>query len=464
MQAVTYLAMEMSLYLASAAFIGIVLGWLVWGQGRRRHTAKIRAEMATSVEAERNIAAKAHEALDELEAKQVRLLEAEKVSSAKALAELRQMLETEKKGSHSARAEMGQLRLAMGEAIDAEKTSASIAIQEAMRNAENLTIAAREAEMRETQTRSESEELRLMIGAEKLAAQSARSELSRVRQEMQQALDVEREESAQARKALNDIQTTLARTFGQEVKVATAVNTTPPEAPVSETDDQLELIKTDVQVFDDDPYDEIDAFNESVEAASFDAPRDSTGINVEPGVAFNVQDEDGTPIQEADVREKSAELENMAVESDGDEPLLSAIEDGQDNVSNVETLKPTLDLEPLNLSNDQDVSSDELDVSMKPISFFDERPEEVDELQAIEGIDSEIERVLNDHGCYQFIQLAHFTDHDIDWLCQAAKDVTDLKERIVGGGWIQQARDLQEKKYSDGGEAKSRWWNRRRLQ
>ena len=225
MQAVTYLAMEMSLYLASAAFIGIVMGWLIWGQGRRRYAAKIKAEMATTVEAERGMAAKANEALKELESKQAKFLDAEKASSAKALAEVRQLLEAEKKEAHSIKSEMSQMRMAMDEAINAEKASASNAIQEAMRNAEDLTIAAREAELRETQARAELEEFRLMVGAEKLAAQSARSELGQLRQEMQQALDVERQASAQTRKALNDIQSTLARTFGQGAAIVTAAAT-----------------------------------------------------------------------------------------------------------------------------------------------------------------------------------------------------------------------------------------------
>ena len=228
--------------------------------------------------------------------------------------------------------------------------------------------------------------------------------------------------------------------------------------------DKLELIETDVQVFDDDPYDEIDAFNDSVDGASFDTSGDQLGIDVEsaePSTAFDVQDEGGTPAQEPQGDDEPVNLDNPA---EGEEPLLSSVVEGQGNASNVEMLNPELNLEPLNLSNGQDTGSNDPAASTKPALFFDDRPEEVDELQAIEGIDPDIEKLLNDHGCYQFNQLAQLTDNDIEWLCEAAKDMSDLKERILRDDWVEQAKDLLEKKFSETDAAKPRWWNRRRLQ
>ena len=88
----------------------------------------------------------------------------------------------------------------------------------------------------------------------------------------------------------------------------------------------------------------------------------------------------------------------------------------------------------------------------------------MDNLQEIGGIDSETEKLLNEEGCYQFKQLAHFSADDVDWLTEKLSDLPDLKQRIERDGWIEQARELQIKKYMATNASRPRWWSRTRLQ
>ena len=85
-------------------------------------------------------------------------------------------------------------------------------------------------------------------------------------------------------------------------------------------------------------------------------------------------------------------------------------------------------------------------------------------LQAIGGIDPALEQLLNDHGCYQFKQIADFSAEDIEWLTRSAANMPDLKERIERDGWIEQAKELEQRKYSTSDTEGPRWWARRRLQ
>ncbi len=459
----TYLAMEMSLYLASTALIGLCLGWLIWGQGRSRHIGKVRSEMAAAVEAERGRAEEASLELQDADAKLDRLLEAERSSAAKVLTETQQLLETEKQAASQARMEISQLRADMDEAINVEKASAAHAIQEAMREAEKEKTAAQNAEIRETQVRSELEELRLMAGAEKLAAQSARAELSQIRMEMQQALDAERDASGQARRALDDIRGTLARTFGEPAGIISSV-AVPLENAASETAEISETIAVDEHDDDDDFFDGIDDFNETVDPAAFDTSATLSGIDIKPGLAFDVEDEassstNGT--RQDGVLERADDLNREL----GVEPITSANgEDPQGTEPQVDASSSTPQLHLLKPSDGEPsiVSNGSGNLS-KPSSLYEKRPDEVDALQEIDGIDSDIEMLLNEQGCYQFKQLAEFSESDIEWLAQAMTSMPDLKERMERDGWLEQAREHQDKKYVEMNAERPRWWSRRRL-
>lgn len=455
----TYLAMEISLYLASAALIGIALGWSIWGLSRRRHAAKIRTEMTAAIEEERGIASGARDAIAKLKAKHSADIGAEKARAAKAIAESRQFLEVEKKGTQTVKAELSQLRQEMDEVINAEKASASNAIEDAMRNTENLTIALHEAELRENQTRAELEELRLMAGAEKLAAESARAELDRMREEMRMAIAAERETNAQSREAIDAIRTTLVQTFGEGAGIVDAVNI-PSETAAFKADDQLSSIETDVQVFDDDPFDEIDDFNESINPTLM-----TEEIEGESSIAIDVQDVSGTSIHEmVSVDEEVEPIEASSQEDVEGQDAPTLIIGDQQAASNVETLKPVLLLQPLGEAEEEAASSDEPQTSpARPISLFDVRPDVVDDLTSISGIDQEIEQALNDVGCYQIDQLANFSEEDIDWLTQEIHGIPDLKTRMTKDDWLEQAKALRSEKQMAADSEKPRWWNRRRL-
>ncbi len=462
MQVVIYLAMEMSLYLASTALIGLCLGWLVWGQSRRRQIGKVRSEMTAAFEAERSRAEEASLELQDADAKLDRLLEAERISAAKILTETRELLETEKQAARQSRMEVGQLRVDMDEAINVEKASASHAIQEAMREAEKEKTAAYNAEIRETQVRSELEELRLMAGAEKLAAQSARAELNQMRMEMQQALDAERDVSTQARRALDDIRGTLARTFGEPTSVITSVDV-PPESLASEMADEPKTITVDEHDYDDDLFDGLDDFNESAEPAAFDTTAVLSGIDLEPGLAFDVQDETASSMNGAGQHGAPADIDDSNPDPAGERSNPVNGEDQQPSEQPVESSEPTPQLHLLKPSDGQTSASNGTGNLSRPSSLYEKRPDDVDALQEIDGIDSDTETLLNEQGCYQFKQLAEFSEDDVEWLAQTTTSMPDLRERMERDGWPEQARELQDKKYVAMNAERPRWWSRRRL-
>lgn len=455
----TYLAVQMSLYLVSAALIGIGLGWLVWGRSQHRHIAKLHTEMTTALEAERSLSDEARRDLQKAEAKLDRALESEKANTTKTVDAVRQLLDAEKEATHAARTEADRLRLDMDTAINEEKTSAANTINEAMQHAEGFKAALDEAMTRETQIRAELEELRLMAGAEKLAAQSARSEVEQMRFSMQASLDAERKTSAEAREALDDIRATLARTFGGGAGALAALDTQS-ETPASETAGMSDSMETGVQEVDgDDPAEVIEEFDDIVKPTAFSKPITIPGIDSEPGIAFDVPDEPVTAINE---RAQSDDLTDP-VDSDRDDDDQASLdsEDPKHPDPDSDTASQPVQLHPSTAIEDQPTESDAV---AKPRSFYDERPDEVDSLQEIGGIDEDIERLLNDHGCYHFKQLAHFSSEDIDWLTRTIASVPDLKERIEHDGWVEQARELQVKKYMATNAERPRWWSRRRLQ
>ncbi len=458
-----YLAVQMSLYLAGAALIGICLGWLFWGRTHHRRIAKIHSEMTASLEAERELSDKTRLELQDTEAKLERMLAAEKANSEKAVTEVQKLLGTEKEATRTARSENEKLRLEMEAAIDAEKVSASGALQEALQDAERLKVEVEEGKTRETQIRAELEELRLMAGAEKLAAESARAEVEQLRAKMQTSIDVEREASRAARQALDDIHTTLTRTFGEGASVIAALDTQSEKKPiVGEAALISSSLKGDAQETDEGYQSGAnDNLDEEIKPVKIIAPLESSGIDIEPGTAFDVPDEKATASEQTEQsNEQVVPIEtSLTLESDGTAPLdnedRAAPHHDGGGISEADQLDPPITLEPQPANQEKQV---------RPSSFYEERPSEVDSLQEIGGIDSSIEKLLNEQGCYHFKQLAHFSSDDIDWLVDTLPDVPDLKERIERDGWIEQARELQIKKYMTTNADRPRWWSRRRLQ
>ena len=479
----TYLATEMLLYLFCAALLGISLGWLIWGRSRNQQIARLHTEMTAAIDAERKAADEVRRELENADAKLKKVLKTEQANSAKAVFEVRQLLETEKKATQEQRAEITQLRADMQEAINAEKASASNAIQEAMREAEAQKAIAGEVKAKETQLRAELEELNLMIGAEKLAAQTARSEKDRIRAEMQNALDIERETGAQTKQALDDIRATLARTFGENGNVAAALDTSSKTVTEATAADPA---KADDDDHRDDrmPSPLIDQGKETIEPVIIGQPSAISTVDAEPGLAFDVQDDtdaEDDMAPSADDRDRSEPSNSVeTISSLPEVPIKSENEmdwEGLDDADSEDQESADLDMPlpkaPLQLhprATVEDTPEDDQPVETssalpRPQSFYSERPNEVDGLQEIEGIDSAMEKLLNSHGCYQFRQLAHFSADDIDWLAKALGDVPDLKERIERDHWITQARELHLKKYTPDNtyQDRPRWWSRRRL-
>ena len=469
----TYLAVEISLYLACAALIGICMGWLFWGRSYQRRVAEIHEEMTTSLAAERNLSDKVRHELKDAQAKLDKAIESEKAKSSKAMADIQKLLESEKEATRSARAESEQLRLDMEVAINAEKTSASNAIQEAMQHAESLKAAVDEAKAKETQIQAELEELRLMAGAEKLAAQSARAEADKLRRDMHMSLEAERQTSLAARQALDDIRGTLARTFGEGAGALAALSAQP-ETLAVEPAAISDGMQSQAQEIGDN---ELTDAAEKTEAEKPDAERleeesphpegDKSiklpGIEVEPGAAFDVLDKEATRSDEPEPVSMLIASSDTSVKHEVDGAAVLDDEDGNASDPNPDG-SVTIEPNQLDLSTAIDAQPQDQKERTRPSSFYAERPDEVDSLQEIGGIDSDTERLLNEHGCFQFKQLADFSDDDIDWLSRTLPDMPDLKERIARDGWIEQARELQGKKYLAANADRPRWWSRSRLQ
>jgi predicted flap endonuclease-1-like 5' DNA nuclease len=79
-----------------------------------------------------------------------------------------------------------------------------------------------------------------------------------------------------------------------------------------------------------------------------------------------------------------------------------------------------------------------------PANILLKRPEEVDDIKEIRGIGPVLERVLNRLGIYLFRQIAEFTPEDVDWV---ASNLPEFSRRIIWEGWVEQARELQARKY-----------------
>ena len=210
----TYLATEMLLYLLAAAVIGLVLGWLIFGLGSGRKLSALRGNLMATVEMEREAHQETKRLLDDAQGKMGEAVTAARADADRSLAELKKTVDAERLAAKETEAELERMRGEMEEALQQGRTSGQEAIDQAMHAANAEKAAASLAMAKEAQLRAQLEELRLLIGAEKLAAESARSELKKLRADMQAKLEAERAAGEQAKIALDDIQSTLARTLG----------------------------------------------------------------------------------------------------------------------------------------------------------------------------------------------------------------------------------------------------------
>lgn len=462
-----YLATQISLYLASAALIGIALGWLIWGRSGKKKLTEMHREMTSALEQERKLATAAQRDLEKADAKLKDAVEREQASSGKALTEIRQLLETEKKAAVEARSTIEQLRLDMEIAVNAEKAAAAETIHETMVQSEKLKQALHQARAKETQVRAELEELRLMAGAEKLAAQTARSEFERKKVELLTSLDAERKISGEAKRALDDIQATLARTFGGKAGLLSSLET----ASESFQPETMDLFKEKPSSSEEagktaPGKQEAEGFIEIFQSATSSEPINVAGAESLSGAAIQVEEDEKdtvTPAEASDDEDREA--------GTGDEPTDAEDQPPADvTVAEILPRKPVAEAEeiankpvPLHAVPTPEDPHRQDDADERPLTFYDKQPHDVDSLQAIGGIDPSLENLLNDQGCYQFRQLAYATQDDIDWLARQIPDIPDLRERIARENWIQQAKQLQAKKRMTAATDRPRWWSRRRL-
>ncbi|MEZ5935511.1 MAG: hypothetical protein R3F54_27050 [Alphaproteobacteria bacterium] len=212
----TYLATEMVLYLLSAALIGLALGGLIWGGGKRRQLKALRADLMARLESQKAAHEKTRLALDSAETRTKEAVRAASADAARSLAELEGALDAERLKAEEAESALEQMRADVERARNEGNASQREALDNALRAVEVERSAAAQAQAREAQSRAQIEELRLLIGAEKLAAENARAELDALRAEMRQTIDSERAAHEQATTALHEIRSALARSFGPE--------------------------------------------------------------------------------------------------------------------------------------------------------------------------------------------------------------------------------------------------------
>ncbi|MEM7043642.1 MAG: hypothetical protein AAF543_12600 [Pseudomonadota bacterium] len=391
----TYLATEMLFYLAAAAVIGFVMGWLIWGLGQRRKLQALRSDLTVMVDAEREAHQQTRLSLDQADAQAKVAIQAAKA-------------EAERDAARQAKAAIDRAEAEIANAVERGRAANQDVVDEALKTANAEKAAASEALAREAQSRAQIEELRLLIGAEKLAAESARAELEEARSTMQGSLDAERAAHQQAKTALDDIRSTLAKTLGS---AALGLAGDSGQATVPSTGNAGG----------------IDGFKPTQEPkAAFGMMTDIAAA----GEALNNPD-----LDEADIEDR----EDLSLDLSSPIDVEPDVEMG-DNVEPLpSTANDRIELRPQ--ANGQEQTD-------RPTVFLDQRPDDVDDLQAIDGIDPDVERRLHENGCYHYHQLAGLMPTDIDWL---ASKIGLSSDRIAAEAWVDQAKKLGQKAESDKG-------------
>ena len=78
--------------------------------------------------------------------------------------------------------------------------------------------------------------------------------------------------------------------------------------------------------------------------------------------------------------------------------------------------------------------------------FHEARPDRVDDLRRIKGIGPKMEAILNEHGIYQYEQIAAFGEADLAWLDGATGS---FPGRAARDGWVEQAAGLAAERGGD---------------
>ena len=68
-----------------------------------------------------------------------------------------------------------------------------------------------------------------------------------------------------------------------------------------------------------------------------------------------------------------------------------------------------------------------------PQNLFETRPDKVDDLKLINGVGPVFEKMLNEHGIYQFDQIAKFSSEDVAWM---ATQLGAFPDRIERDDWV----------------------------
>ncbi len=415
----TYLATEMLLYLLAAAVIGLVLGWFVWGMAGRRKIGELTSTLAR--ERREHLALKGD--LEEADARLKTSVEAAKSEAEAAISELQEKADAERQAAQEAYAALERMRTELDEAIRSGQASRNEALQQARQAAETERVKAARAVAGEAKAHAELEELRLRIGAEKLAAENARSELDETRRDMQAALDVERAAHHQAKSALDDIRSTLARTLGPaaaELADMDAAGTAAGNAAGGAT-----TPARPETLSDDRPARAGKSFGPS--SGIFESAIDIAAA----GEALNNPD-----LDEADIEDREdTNLEFVATI----DPEPSAREPAE-----------MLDAEPPLRPDRIELRAlpEEPGHGRRPDFLHGQRPDRVDDLKAIDGVGADVETRLNDAGCHHYGQLAAMNGAHVGWLSDAIGVPAD---RILAERWVEQARALEAGK--DAGES-----------
>ena len=404
----TYLMAEMLLYLLVTAVIGFFLGWLVFAAGRWRQVEKVRSELMLLIDHER----KDHQGTRELlHMANANVEKAALKSTAEAEQKIQDMqvkIDSDRKALHEAHAAVEQMREKLNETVRAGEATNKSATLRANKDVETEKARAAQAVANEATALAQLEELRLLIGTERLAADNARNELEKTRREAGDVLQSEREEHQKAKTALEEIQTALARAVGPAAALLASEPTDKPDnQDRSHGDDQTDpqfptLVSSDLL------------------ASSDMALADDALNNPDP--------------DEADSEDREDVNVDLPETIDVDEPAATEQGDALDPAFSPTANPPEPPHSTQPHSTDEEASED------RPEFLYAGQPGRVDDLQAIDDIGAAIEARLHNIGCYHFSQLARMTSADIDWLAEA---IDIPSERIMTERWIEKARELE---------------------
>ncbi len=142
-------------------------------------------------------------------------------------------------------------------------------------------------------------------------------------------------------------------------------------------------------------------------------------------------------------QEYDSELHRLRQAMDAQEQIVSQLRDVLSKPVSTVTRPappPSTPPSPLPQSGDLFAPRDPAPVSSLPsVVLYEQAPDSSDDLKKISGIGPVFERALNDLGVYEFEQIASLTDRDIEWVAESLRSFPD---RIIKGGWIEQAQVL----------------------